>query len=124
MIPEALAKLRGVDKWPTAKATVNSPELGTAYRGDDWNALSFYYRPEGLDLQSGSLKTDSLTSIYGLTVGDTFDIQYNPKNSARFYCRDVNSSTRTFQMIMAPLVVLFVITLILCEIIAAAKHSH
>jgi hypothetical protein len=124
MISEAFAKLRGVDSWPTAQATVNSSELGTAYRGGDWNDLSFYYRPENSDLQSGRLKADSLTSIYALKVGDTFDIQYDPKNPARFYCKDVNSSTRTFQTIMAPLVILFVIALIVAEVIAAAKHSH
>lgn len=124
MISELIARLRGLDKWPTAKATVTQSELVTTPRAGNWSNFSFYYHPEDSELQSGSLKADSLTSIYSLEVGDIFEIQYDPKHPDRFYCKEVNSSTRTFGTIMAPLVILFFIVLVVSEIMTVLKHSH
>jgi hypothetical protein len=123
MIPELVARLRGIDKWPTATATVTESELVTTPRAGNWNNFSFFYRPDGSELQSGSLKADSLTSIYSLRVDDTFEIQYDPKYPSRFYCKEVNSFTRTFGTIMAPLVILFLIVLVVSEILSVLKHS-
>jgi len=124
MIPELVARLRGLDKWPTATATVTESELVDTPRAGNWNNFSFYYRPNGLELQSGNLKADSLTSIYSLGVGDTFEIQYDPKHPNRFYCKEANSFTRTFRTIMAPLVILFIIALVVSEIMTVLRHQH
>jgi len=124
MIPELVAKLRGSDNWPVATATVTESELTTTPRSGDWNNLDFYYRPDGSEVQSGNLKADSLTSVYSLGVGDTFEVQYDPKHPERFYCKEVNSSTRTFGTIMAPLVIIFVIVLIASEVLSALKHQR
>jgi Protein of unknown function (DUF3592) len=124
MISEFLARLRGFDKWPIATATVTESELVTTSRAGNWNNFSFYYRPNGSELQSGSLRADSLTSIYALGVGDTFEIQYDPKHPDRFYCKEVNSFTRTFGTIMGPLVIVFVIVLIVSEVVTVLRHPH
>jgi hypothetical protein len=113
-----------MDQWPSTTATVTESELVTTPRAGDWNNLSFYYRPDGAELQSGTLKADSLTSIYSLRVGDTFEIQYDSKYPNRFYSKEVNSFNRTFGTIMAPLVILFVIALVVSEIMTVLKHPH
>ena len=113
-----------MDQWPTATATVTESELVTTPRTGDWNKFSFYYRPNGAELQSGSLKVDSLTSIDSLRVGDTFEIQYDPTRPNRFYCREANSFTRTFGTIMAPLVLLFFIALIVSEVLTVLGHPR
>ena len=123
MIPELVARLRGLDKWPKTTATVTASELVTTPRAGNWNNFSFYYQPDGAEIQSGSLKADSLTSIYSLKVDDTFEIQYDPRHPNRFYCNEVNSSTRTFGTIMVPLVILFFIALIVSEILSVLKHA-
>ena len=70
ILPEFFVRLRGVDKWPNTTATVTVFELVTTPRAGNWNNFSFYYRLDGSEIQSGSLKADSLTSICSLGVGD------------------------------------------------------
>jgi hypothetical protein len=103
MLPELFARLRGIDKWPTVLATVTEAELVSTPRSGDWNRISFFYRPADSDIQSGTLSGDSLTSVYALGKNDTFELQYDPNNPARFYCKDAQSRTRTFGTVMAPL---------------------
>jgi Protein of unknown function (DUF3592) len=124
MLPELIARLRGVDKWPTVQATVTQSELVSTPRSGDWNNISFFYRPAGSEIQSGTLAGDSLTSVYSLQKNDTFEIQYDPNDPSHFYCKDVQSRIRTFGTVMAPVVVLFVIVLVVSTILDALKHSR
>ncbi len=114
-----IARIRQV----AATATVTESELVTTPESGEWNNFSFYYRPSGSEIQNGNLKADSLTSIYSLRVGDSFEIQYDPKRPSRFYCKEVHSFTRTFGTIMTPAVILFVIALVVSEILGALNHS-
>jgi hypothetical protein len=124
MFAELLARLRGIDKWPTTFATVTNAEQTTTPDSGNWNNISFFYRPAGSEIQSGTLAGDSLTSLYSLQKGDTFEIQYDPKNVGRFYCKEVQSRTRTFGAIMAPIVLIFLIALIVSTILDELKHAR
>ncbi len=118
-LAELAARFRGIDQWPVARATVTESELFSAPRSGEWNHLSFYYRSADSELQSGTISVDSLTGMYALKNGDEFSLQYDPKHPSSFYCSEAQSFTRTFQAIMLPLVVGFVLVIVAI----AALHS-
>ena len=94
MIENALEKLRGIDRWPETLATVTVYEIvseGGYEKGPPSARLTFFYRDHDNQLQSGEMIVDSFTSLYNISVGDTFPIQFNPKRASKFYTSEARS---------------------------------
>ena len=122
MLAEFIAQLRGIDRWPSATATVTTSEVVTTPKSGNWNNIAFYYRPEGGEMQGGTLAADSTTAIYELRPNDTFSIQYDPRNPARYYSKEAQSFSNTFGTIIRPVVLLFFVLLIVSEVVEVLKH--
>lgn len=122
MLPELIARVRGIDQWPHAVATVTASELFTVPRAGEWNRISFYYHSAGAEIQSGTIQVDSLTSMHALSKGDTFSVQFNPRHPDRFYCKDAQSTTRTFQTVMAPLCIALVLAIVISAVVQAFRR--
>jgi hypothetical protein len=94
MIEDAIAKWRGIARWPQTEATVYSYELlsdGVYDDGPPSARIIFYYQDAMNSRQSGEFIADSLTSLYNLKVNDTFQIQFNPRKPSQFYCSERTS---------------------------------
>lgn len=122
MLLKLIAKIRGINRWPYAVATVTASELFSVPRSGDWNRISFYYRPAGAEIQSGTIQVDSLASMHALSKGDTFSLQFDPSRPDRFYCEDAQSATRTFQTIMAPLCLGVVLAIVVSAVLEALRR--
>jgi hypothetical protein len=93
MVEELFAKLRGVKNWPETTATVYSIsryEVVTGKYGGTSPAadVTFSYRGEDREIQSGFFTVDSGCSLYNVEENDTFSVQYDPKHPERFYCSE------------------------------------
>jgi hypothetical protein len=90
-------KLRGIDKWPSATATVTSTEIvGTGGRaGRTMNVYFEYSRPSSRE--TGKLFVDDNSSLYGLTSGEQFSIQFNASRPSTYYCSEAESLSRTIR---------------------------
>ena len=96
-------KLRGIDRWPEAKATVvgSSQQEGSYQRGPSTASLNFWYRDSSGERQGGYLTADCRTSLYECDAGDTFMIRYNPKDPAKYYCMEAKSIHTEFLLAYA-----------------------
>jgi len=93
MVEELFAKLRGVKNWPETTATVYSIsryEVSTGRSGGTSPAadVTFTYRGEDQEIQSGFFTVDGDCSLYNVEENDTFPVQYDPKRPERFYCSE------------------------------------
>ncbi len=94
MLEERLAKWRGIDHWIEADATVTSYEIvseGGYRQGPPRARITFYYHDQQAALQSGKLIADSFTSLYNLSVSDTFQLCFNPSRPEQFYSAEATS---------------------------------
>ena len=94
MIDDLIRSFRSVDAWPTATATVFSSETvsdGGTEQGPPTVRITFSYRANSGAIHSGSFTADSLTSLYNLSVGDTFPIHFNPQSPSKFYVAGLSS---------------------------------
>jgi hypothetical protein len=109
-------RIRGIDKWPFASATVNAVEqLSGGGRGGACRRISFTFQ-DNESYVGGELKVDSSTSIYELSRGDSFDLQYNPKRSTQIYCEESASATQTIGRIILIVGVTFTAVVILIQL--------
>jgi hypothetical protein len=85
---EIVGKVRGVDQWPEAIATVVVAEVCSEgnYETIPSIRLSFYYRDSVGELQSAQIVADNQTSLYNL-ANDTFTLRFKPNESARLLRR-------------------------------------
>jgi len=93
MVEEVFARIRGVRKWPETTATVYSIfryQVATGKYGGTSPAadVTFTYRGEDQEIQSGFFTVDDGCSLYNVEENDTFPIQYDPKRPERFYCSE------------------------------------
>jgi hypothetical protein len=110
-----LYKLRGIETWPEAEATVTSTEeVSSGGRsGRTMNVFFSYRTPQGLC--DGRLFVDDNSSIYGLDRGETFVIQVNPRNPNQIYCAESKSLSQTIRRGIVIVGVAFAVAVILIQ---------
>jgi hypothetical protein len=75
----------------------------------------FFSFSTGTYSQEGKFFVDDNSSLYGLSVGEQFSIQYNPKRPSSFYCPEAASSSRTIRRIIVIVVIAFAVAVFLIE---------
>jgi Protein of unknown function (DUF3592) len=114
-MPSILYKLRGIEKWPSVTATVASTEVvSSGGRSGKTMNVHFIFMT-GSGEQKGMLFVDDNSSLYGLSEGEQFALQYNPANPSSNYCGEASSLSRTVRRTIAVVGVLFAITVFLIE---------
>jgi hypothetical protein len=114
-MPSILYKLRGIEKWPSATATVTSTEVvSPGGRGGKTMNVRFTF-VTGSGAQKGKFFVDDNSSLYGLSDGELFTVQYNSANPSRYYCEEASSLSRTIRRTVAVVVAVFAITVFLIE---------
>lgn len=109
-------RMRGVDKWPLADATVTTVEqVSEGGRGGAWRRIFFTYRCGAGDF-GGRLSVDSYSSLYEFAVDDVFQIQYNPRRPSQFSCEEAKSLFSNVRLILGLVGVLFVLFVIAVEV--------
>ena len=94
-----LYRLRGIQSWPETQAFVTSIEITRGGRNGDWSRVGFTYKPAA-EQQSGTLKVDSYSSLFNLSSGDTFPVQYDPGQPSRFYVEEAQSLFSTIRYVI------------------------
>jgi hypothetical protein len=108
MLTEWLYKARGIDKWPTTTATVNSTKIFSSSKARN-NTILFIYTPGEAPSQRGKLVADDSTTLFGINPSDTFDLQYDPKNPKRIYCTEAKAGTNDLGILIVVGVVVFIV---------------
>ena len=108
MLTEWLYKARGIDKWPTATATVTSTKILSSSKARN-NTILFTYTPGEAPSQSGRLVADDSTTLFGINPFDTFDLQYDPHNPKRIYCAEAKIATNDLGILIMLGVTLFIV---------------
>jgi hypothetical protein len=86
MIEELVAQIRGVNKWPETEATVASVDRVLAVgRSAARATVTFTYRPDEGEIQSGIFFVGDQSSLYNLDEGEAFPVRYGPARPERFY---------------------------------------
>jgi hypothetical protein len=77
-MPPILYKLGGIEKWPSVTATVASTEVVSSggRRGKTMNVRFTFMTGSGE--QKGKSFVDDNSSLYGLSEGEQFALQYKP----------------------------------------------
>jgi hypothetical protein len=123
MFAELLYKLRGIDKWPEARATVSTTEIvSEGGRSGLTKNIYFSYKPTAAEIQTGEFFVDSYTSVYWLNESDTFDIQYNPDKPSCYYCKEATSLSSDVRLIAVTIGILFFIFVLIVQILDKAKR--
>lgn len=65
--------------------------------------------------QEGKFLVDDNSSLYGLSEGEQFTIQYNPANVSHYYCEEASSLSRTIRRIIVVVGIVFATTVFLIE---------
>ena len=65
--------------------------------------------------QQGKFFVDDNSSLYGLSVGEQFTIQYNAANPSSYYCDEASSLSRTIRRTIIVVGSLFAVTVFLIE---------
>jgi|SRR5665213_15032 len=114
-MPSILYKLRGIEKWPSVTATVTSTEVVSpgGRSGKTMNVRFKFMASSGE--QKGKFFVDDNSSLYGLSEGEQFSVQYNPANPSSFYCEEASSLSRTIRRTIVVVGGLFAITVFLIE---------
>jgi len=106
MFTEILYKIRGIDKWPHATASVTSTKIFTGYRGSSNTILFSYVLPDG-NIQTGKIVADDNSSLYGINPSETFQLQYEPDRPSHFYCEDAKSVFTDIRIVIVAVVILY-----------------
>ena len=110
-----LYKLRGIENWPSATATVTSTEVVSS-GGRSGRTMNVRFRfMTGSGQQEGKFFVDDNSSLYDLSEGEHFMVQYNPANVSDYYCEEASSLSRTIRRIIIVVGILFAITAFLIE---------
>lgn len=114
-MPSILYKLRGVEKWPSATATVMSTEeVSSGGRGGRTMNVYFSFT-SGAGEHQGKFFVDDNSSLYGLSRGEQFSIRYKPEHPSTYYCEEASSLSQTIRRIMMIVVVTFAVTVFLIQ---------
>jgi hypothetical protein len=65
--------------------------------------------------QGGKFLVDDNSSLYGLSDGEQFTVQYNPANPSSYYSDEASSASQTIRRTIAVVLALFAITVFLIE---------
>ncbi len=115
-MPSIIYRLRGVESWQSATATVTSSEvLSEGGRNGRTMNIFFSYPTSQGSLESGKLFVDDNSSLYGLSTGETFDLRVNPKRTSQFYCEEASSLSRTIRRTIICVGVTFAAAVILVQ---------
>ncbi len=117
-----LYRLRGIKNWPSTDATVTYTAVVDAGGRSGLSMNVFFRYNAGLGLESGKLFVDSNSSVYGLTPGETFPIQFNPAKPSSYYCSEAGSLSRTIRRVIQVVGVTFAVVVLLIEFLAHSKH--
>ncbi|MGA2352330.1 MAG: hypothetical protein ABSF70_17980 [Terracidiphilus sp.] len=100
MLKEFLAKIRGVDKWLDAQATVRSvmqyeepPERACEF-STKLAEVTFAYTDPQAEHQYGCITVKDSSELYDAKEDDTFSIRVNPKHPEQYYSPE---ATITYQ---------------------------
>ena len=111
-----IERLRGIDRWPVASATVTSVEqLSEGGRGGAWRKVVFSYRA-GSEDYCGNFKVDSYSSVYEVAASEAFEIQYDPRKPSRYFCEEARSLHATIHRVMLTFVFVFVVVIIVVNV--------
>lgn len=76
----------------------------------------------GSSYETGSFLVDDNSSLYGLTDGEDFSIQFNPQKPSSYYCAEAKSVSETIRRGIAVFGAVFVILVILVELLRLIKE--
>jgi Protein of unknown function (DUF3592) len=114
-MPSILDKLRGVEKWPSATATVTSTEE-VSPGGRTGRTMNIYFTfVANTGEEEGKLFVDDNSSLYGLSPGEQFAVQYNPRRPSKYYCAEASSLSQTMRRTIALVGATFAIAVFLIE---------
>lgn len=65
--------------------------------------------------QQGKFFVDDNSSLYGLSVGDQFNVQYNAANPSSYHSEEASSLSQTIRRTITAVGILFAITVLLIE---------
>jgi len=65
--------------------------------------------------EEGKFLVDDNSSLYGLSDGEQFAVQYNPAKPSSYYSDEASSLSQTIRRTIAVVMALFVITVFLIE---------
>jgi hypothetical protein len=63
--------------------------------------------------QTGKLFVDDYSSLYGLSQGEQFTIQYDPGSPSKYYCAEASSLSQTIPRTIIAVVVAGVVIMVL-----------
>jgi hypothetical protein len=69
----------------------------------------------GTGEQEGKLFVDDNSSLYGVSQGEQFPVQYDPRHPSSCYCEEASSLSRTVRRVIAVVRVAFAISVFLIE---------
>ena len=111
-----IERLRGVDRWPFVQATVTSVEqTKEGGRGGAWRSVFFTYRYRSEDY-GGKFSVDSNSSVYEVGVGETFDIQCDPRKPSQYFSEQAQTLFSTLTRIMLIVVLLVILFVIAAQV--------
>jgi hypothetical protein len=114
-----LYKIRGVSRWPECAATVSSVEVvSVGGRYGPIKRLFFSYAPVLTRIESGKLTVDALSPLFRLEVGDTFNVQYDPKDPLRIHSEEAQGLFMSIRTMVIVVGVIFAVAVLLINIFA------
>ena len=114
-MPSVLYKLRGIEKWPSSAATVTAAEEVSS-GGRAGRTMNIYFTfSTNAGEQQGKFFVDDNSSLYGLSVGEQFTVQYNAASPSSYYSNEASSLSQTIRRTIAVVGILFALTVFLIE---------
>jgi hypothetical protein len=78
-------RLRGLDKWTSTEATVESCKVRESHFGATQSVCKISWRDNQGSPQSGKFKVDEESPLFQLIEGDKVSIRFNPQRPAQFH---------------------------------------
>ncbi len=114
-MPSIMYKLRGIEKWPSSDATVTSTEEVSS-GGRSGRTMNIYFTfSTSSGEQAGKLFVDDNSSVYGLSQGEKFTVQYDPSHPSRFYSEEASSTSQIIRRTILVVGAAFAILVFLIE---------
>jgi hypothetical protein len=104
-----------MERWPSASATVTSTKVVSSggRLGKTMNVRFTYMA--GSKERRGKLFVDDKSSLYGLSEGKQFTVQYNPAHPSLYYCKEAHTRSLTIKLTLAIVGFLFAVAEFLIE---------
>jgi hypothetical protein len=101
MLLDWWVRLRGIDEWPDAEATVVSMEFvpgidGADGKSPDAKKIEFTYRDGSGWIRKGTALAQENTDLFFSNTGESFRVRYNPKKPDRYFVPGVHSTSDWF----------------------------